>query len=74
MLKSFNKEYKKYLDYLDRSEEFEEFDSIAKAKEKIKSEDYTKIYKETEKLTYQAMEAFIHNMCSLNSRAGQGWA
>ena len=71
VLKSFNKEYKKYLNYLDRNEDFQEFESIAQAKELIKNEDYDKVYKETEKLTYQAMEAFIHNMCSLNSRAGQ---
>lgn len=71
VLKSFNKEYKKYLSYLDRENEFREFDSIAEAKEIMKEEDFDKVYKGTEQLTYQAMEAFIHNMCSLNSRAGQ---
>ncbi len=70
MLKSFNKEYKKYLYCLDRENDFKEFPSIACAKEEMPQKDYDKVLKITEKATYQAMEAFIHNMCSLNSRAG----
>lgn len=70
MLKSFNKEYKKYLYCLDKEDDFKEFSSIACAKEEMRQNDYEKVLKMTEKATYQAMEAFIHNMCSLNSRAG----
>ena len=70
VLKSFNKEYKKYLYCLDRENDFKEFPSMACAKEEMQQNDYEKVLKMTEKATYQAMEAFIHNMCSLNSRAG----
>ena len=48
-------------------------DDCAKDSEKVKevfSEAYDIAYKKTDKRTYQAMEAFVHNLNTMHSRAG----
>ena len=48
-------------------------DDCAKDSEKVKeifAKAYDIAYKKTDKRTYQAMEAFVHNLNTMHSRAG----
>ena len=51
-------------------DKFKEFYKSNKEKEKIFKKAYDIAYKKTDRMTYQAMEAFIHNLNTMHSRAG----
>ena len=63
---------------LEHTEKFDAFEKKYFAEKGIKKEQYEKIHrfvvekavKETDKTTYQAMEALIHNLNTMHSRAG----
>lgn len=53
--------------------DIDEFDTISKGSEKVHhmlALGYEKALQKTERITYQAMEAFIHNLNTMHSRAG----
>lgn len=50
--------------------EFEEFYKDSNKVEEIFNNSYNKAIQKTDKITYQAMEAFIHNLNTMHSRAG----
>lgn len=49
---------------------FEKYYNESEEVKKIFSMAYHKAYKKTDRITYQAMEAFIHNLNTMHSRAG----
>lgn len=51
-------------------EEFEEFYKDTSRLKEIFENSIKKAYEKTDKITYQAMEAFIHNLNTMHSRAG----
>ncbi len=51
-------------------EEFESFYKDSKEVKRIFEKGYETAYKKTDRATYQAMEAFIHNLNTMHSRAG----
>ena len=64
----------KQIDKLDSIEfdigEFESFYQNSDVLERIFRLSYKKAYDKTDRITYQAMEAFIHNLNTMHSRAG----
>ena len=53
--------------------DIDEFDAYSKGSEKVHeilSLGYQKALQKTDRITYQAMEAFIHNLNTMHSRAG----
>ncbi len=50
--------------------EFSEFYQCSEEAERIFKKAYKKAYDKTDRITYQAMEAFIHNLNTMHSRAG----
>ena len=54
----------------DINEIFEKYYNESEEVKKIFSMAYQKAYKKTDRITYQAMEAFIHNLNTMHSRAG----
>ena len=51
-------------------EEFKDFYECSEEAERIFKKAYKKAYDKTDRITYQAMEAFIHNLNTMHSRAG----
>ena len=54
----------------DINEIFEKYYNESEEVKKIFSMAYHKAYEKTDRITYQAMEAFIHNLNTMHSRAG----
>ena len=54
----------------DINEIFEKYYNESEEAKKIFSMAYHKAYEKTDRITYQAMEAFIHNLNTMHSRAG----
>ncbi len=54
----------------DINEIFEKYYNESEEVKKIFSMAYQKAYEKTDRITYQAMEAFIHNLNTMHSRAG----
>ena len=54
----------------DIDEVFEKYYNESEEVKKIFSMAYQKAYEKTDRITYQAMEAFIHNLNTMHSRAG----
>ena len=54
----------------DIDEVFEKYYNESEEVKKIFSMAYHKAYEKTDRITYQAMEAFIHNLNTMHSRAG----
>ena len=61
-----NTEYKNY----EKEKLINTFNIDKKLAEKIQEFAYRESYKETDRQTYQSMEAFIHNLNTMHSRAG----